>query len=146
MNVDLNTIKNYSHCTETGRPSVPPGYPRVLCFRGGHCRGRVSPPLRGVHPAPTVRLREGLASCWPVLLTVRRLYTRCKSCGLLQRSLTGFYLHGETERLFSWNQAGRGVVGHALSLSFRCERVQYSGPPIGGPLVRGASGAVFLFV
>ena len=37
-------VYTYSQRTETGRPSVPQGYPRVLCFRGGHCRGRVFPP------------------------------------------------------------------------------------------------------
>ena len=47
----------------------PQGYPRVLCFRGGHCRGR-GPPPKGGHPAPTVRLHEGAR----VLLAVRRLY------------------------------------------------------------------------
>ena len=45
----------YSQRTETGQPSVPPGYPRVLCFRGGHCRGRgfpPQPPPKGGTPCP----------------------------------------------------------------------------------------------
>ena len=58
----------YSRRTETGPPRVSP----CPVLPGRALSGQGVPPQRWGHPAPTVRLREGLASCWPVLLTVRR--------------------------------------------------------------------------
>ena len=64
-------------CTVSARRQVDPRSPKgtlVSCASGAGRCPRPPPPKGGGDPAPTVRLHEGLASCWPVLLTVRRLY------------------------------------------------------------------------